>query len=64
MKIRVYVNTGFPGAKHEDVVEVPDDEWNALTEEEKERRLDEEAKDFMGNNIDFGAHVLEGEGDE
>lgn len=55
-KIHLWVDTGFAGCKHEDVVDAPDD-WDEMTEEAREEHLAEEARDFMANYIDYGARV-------
>lgn len=57
VKICVYVDTGFANSRHEDEIEIPDEEWEAMTEEQKDKRLDEEAREFMGNCIDYAAYV-------
>ena len=54
-KIKVYCYADLP--RQDDHVEIPDEEWNAMSEEEQEERLVEEAREFMGNCIDFGACV-------
>lgn len=59
MKIKLYVNTGFANCNHKDELEVPDEEWNAMSVEEREKFLDEAALDFMGSVIDFGALPVE-----
>lgn len=59
MRIKVFVETGFAGQGHEDFVDIPDDEWSAMTEDEQEERLEEEAREFMGNCIDYGAYIVE-----
>jgi hypothetical protein len=60
-KIKLYVHTGLSNASHEDYEEVDDAKWAAMSEKEREEMLDEMAREFMGNNIDFGAFVVEGE---
>lgn len=59
MRIKLYISTGFAGCNHEDVVEIPDDEWSALSPEEREQRLDDEAREFLGSHIDCGAYLLD-----
>ena len=56
MKIRVYVNVD--GGDSDDTVEIPDEEWAAMSEKEREDRLDDEAREYMGNCVDFGAHKV------
>lgn len=60
-KIKVYVNTGFAGCTHKDIWDYDDDEWNDLTEEEKQQELNQYAMDFMNTLIECGAHVVEDE---
>jgi hypothetical protein len=59
IKIKLYLYTGFAGAKHEDIIEVERDRWESLSQEEQERELDEMARDYMQNHIDCGAYVME-----
>lgn len=35
VKIKLYVNTGYPSAKHEDVWEVDREWWESLSEKKK-----------------------------
>jgi len=58
MLIKVHVETGFTTLHHSDVVEIPDAEWNQLSPKEQEDRLEEEAREFMGNCIDYYACVM------
>ena len=60
--IRVYCHADQ--TSQDDIVEIPDDEWNALTSDEREERLDCEAREFLGNCVDFGAHTIEEESHE
>ncbi|HHK0021534.1 TPA: hypothetical protein ACQQGR_004925 [Pseudomonas aeruginosa] len=59
IKIRLFVNTGFAGATHEDIHEVDREEWEEMNEKERDDFLEECAKDFMSNCIDYGAYVVE-----
>lgn len=61
MKIKLFVNTGFANCKHEDILEIDDQEWNEMTEEEREKYMDEAAGDFMNNYIEYGAYPVEDE---
>ena len=45
-KISIWINTGFAGCNYEGTMEFDD----SITDEQ----LDEEAKIFLTNNIDFG----------
>lgn len=55
--ITLWINTGFVGCKYREEVEVPDSEWNALTEQQREDRLDELASEYLHNHIECGAYV-------
>jgi hypothetical protein len=57
-KIRLYVDTGFAGCRHEDFQDLPDD-WEEMSEEEHQKYLDEEAAVFLQNCISFGAYVVD-----
>ena len=59
IKIRLYVGTGFAGANHEDVYEVEREGWESLTEEQKEKELDQMAQDYLWNCIECAAWVVE-----
>ena len=59
IKIKLYIDTGFAGCKHEDVAEVDRAEWEAMSDEDREKHLQEEARDFLANHIDYGAYVDE-----
>jgi hypothetical protein len=45
MKIRYWIKTNKVGSKCEDVMEIDDDEWNAMTDEKKEDTVREAAFD-------------------
>lgn len=60
-KIKLYVCTGFADCKHVDYHDIPDDEWDGMTQKEQEDLLDELAQDHMVNHIDYGAFVVEEE---
>lgn len=57
IRIKMYVDTGFPTACHEDYHEVDKDEWEAMTKDEKDSYLEEVAKEYMGDCIDYGAYL-------
>lgn len=59
MKIKLFVNTGFANCKHEDILEIDDQEWEEMTLEEQEKYMDEAAMDFMSNYIEYGAYPVE-----
>ena len=58
-KLRVSLGIGYPGAKHVDEIEIDDDEWDELTEEEREEFIDQLAVDWAWNYIDIGVEVVE-----
>lgn len=57
IKIKMFVNTGFAGCTHNDVLEVDRTEWEAMNEKEQAEFLEQCASDFMSNYIEFGAYV-------
>ncbi len=57
VQIKLYVNTGFVGARHEEIIDGPDD-WETMTEDEREEWIDEAAKDYLINCIEFGGNVI------
>lgn len=57
-RIRVWIDTGFAGAKHEDFEELPD-YWDTMTELEQNEYLDDVVDCFMSRRIDCGACVEE-----
>jgi hypothetical protein len=63
IRIRVGVNMrAIAGSEQEETVEVPREEWDAMTADERNARLAEEAMDFMANEVDNYAYVIEDEG--
>ena len=64
VKIQLYVGTGFANCHHKDVVEVPREEWDSLSEEQRNEMLDEMAVEFRNNYIDCSAWVIDEEDDE
>lgn len=56
-RIKLFISTGFTGCGYKDYYDYPDEDWDELTEDDKEKELDQLAQDFLGNHIDFGAYV-------
>ena len=54
MMIRIHmgIDTGFASATHKDYVEYEEDYWNCLTEEQKEKVMDQDCQDFIQNRIE------------
>lgn len=63
VKIKLYVGTGFASAHHEDITEVDREWWESLTEEERDKELDQMATEYLWNCVECGAWVI-GEGGE
>lgn len=61
VRIKVYVYTGYPSAKYEDIIEVDTEDWEAMPEGEREELLDEFAQEFLNDRIECGAYVIEEE---
>ena len=62
-KLRLVCDTGFVGAVHEDYLEVPDEEWNAMTPAEQRDYGYEAAQELVSNYIETYYEVVE-DGDE
>lgn len=58
-KLRVSLGIGISNARQEDEIEIDDEEWNELTEGEREKLIDELAVEWAWEYIDIGAEVIE-----
>ena len=47
VKIRVYISTNKVGSMCDDIVEFPKDEWEVMSEEERENVLQDTAFNYM-----------------
>lgn len=54
MKFLLYVETGFAGARHEEEIEIDEEEWNDMSEKERNDYLDSSALDYMHGCIEYG----------
>lgn len=59
VRIKLHISTGFAGCDHTDVLEIDRAEWEALTPEQQQARLDEEIIEFRGDKIECAAWVME-----
>jgi hypothetical protein len=60
IKVKLSLNIGLANASQEDEHEVEvDDNWNGLTEDEREEFLNEYWKDWSSNYIDGYCAVIE-----
>lgn len=50
MKVKVWINTGFAGARHEEILELPDD----FTEQQ----INEEALEWTHQKIEYNWEIL------
>jgi hypothetical protein len=54
-KFKFYINTGYVGSDREEVIEIPDEELEGMTEEEKDNYIYENYfEDWLANNADLG----------
>lgn len=54
-KYKFYVSTGYVGTMREEVIEIPDDELEGLSEEGKDDYIYEAYfQDWLANNADMG----------
>lgn len=61
VKVKLWVETGYSGANHYSEDYIEKQVWDNSTPEQRERMLQEIAKDYLHNCIDYGAYVEEDE---
>jgi hypothetical protein len=60
MKIKLFAHGGLVNTGREDSFEFPDEDWNSMTEEEREEFLTETGWEFAQTcGIEFGAYIDE-----
>lgn len=59
VKIHMSLATTYVGSKVSETVEVDRDEWNEMSDEEKEKYQDELYQGFLGDNNYGGCYVEE-----
>lgn len=59
VKIKVVIDTPFVGGTITDYEEVDREDWDEMTEKERNDLLDDLAKDYLENNIGYWAEVVE-----
>lgn len=64
VRIRLFVDTGFAGATHEDEIEIPRDEWEQMDEEVRNDFLTEQLDGLVWNSINTWYEVVDDEDDE
>ena len=57
MKIRVYVKTDKGGSECEDTFEIDESELEGMTEEERDRHIEESARDVVWNMAEWGWEI-------
>ena len=61
-KIRVTLSIGYVGAKHEDILDIPDEEWyNCVSDVDRDDLMLSYWIDWSNNYIDGGFTLIEGE---
>lgn len=59
-KYTFYVTTGYVGSKRDEVIDIPDDELEGMTEEEKDKYIYEYYfQDWLNSNSDSGWYKTE-----
>lgn len=58
-RFRIVVDTGFAGAQHEDEIEFSDEEWEAMTEQEREDVLSANCQQVIENHIEAYAEEIQ-----
>lgn len=59
LKIKLFIGTGFVGADHKGEEEVDKQFWQGLTEKQQDEYLEEAARDFLNNHIEYTAYIEE-----
>jgi hypothetical protein len=59
MKIKVSLGIGFANAKHIDYLEVDEEFYNTLSDDEKEEYLNTMCNDWSDDYIDIGYSIVE-----
>lgn len=63
IRIKTFISVNYiAGSTREDVIEVPREEWEAMTGDEQQRYLDDVAETLLGNSVEVSAYVEEDEG--
>jgi len=58
VRIKTGVSLSFvSGTAREDVIEIPRSEWDAMTPEQREQRLESIAKEMLDNEVNAWAYV-------
>jgi hypothetical protein len=59
-KLKVTLGIGYAGVRHEDIIEIDENAWDACeTEEEREEVIDQHVSDWVNNYIDIGARIID-----
>ncbi|GIP55939.1 DUF7167 family protein [Paenibacillus vini] len=59
-KFKFTISTGYVGSKREEIVEIPDEEFEGLNEIEREALIQESWEDWLWNgNVDGGWEEIE-----
>jgi len=53
MKIEAYLSIGFATANHEEIIEIPDEDLEGLTKEEKDDYINECVQEWADNYIEI-----------
>lgn len=62
VRIKLWIEMrAIAGSTQEDVVEIPREEWDAMTQEAREECINTHVEVFMSNEVEAGGYV-EGEG--
>lgn len=59
-KFRFHVSTGFVGSRREEIIEIPDEDVEGLSDQEKDSLINEVWQEWLWNgNIDGGWEEVE-----
>ena len=61
VRVRLIVDTGFVGAEHDAEIEIPRDEWDAMTADERDHYLAGELEMMISNCIEAYYELVDDE---
>jgi hypothetical protein len=59
--LRLVVDTGFVGAVHEEFIHIPDDEWDAMSSNDRDNLGYEAAETLRDNHVDTYYEIADGD---
>jgi hypothetical protein len=57
--VKLYICTRHDKKTHADLLEIPDEDWDKWSEDDRHRILHELAESFLDDQINYGAYVID-----